>query len=35
MPNRLRKARDWGSAWSWVTILVLAGLSAVVLVLPA
>jgi hypothetical protein len=34
MPNRLHKARQWGGAWSWVAIMVLAGLSALVLVVP-
>lgn len=34
MPNRLRKARQWGGPWSLVTIMVLAAVSALVMVVP-
>lgn len=35
MKNQARKARDWGSAWRSLTIMVLAAVSAIVIALPA
>lgn len=34
MPNRARKARPWGETWRLFAIVVLASVSALVMVVP-